>query len=86
MHIGIPREIKTCEGRVSLTPEACSSLVKAGHQVFLEKNAGVLSGYTDKLYENVGVQICPDAKTLYDDSSLILAFLLSPPCCRTEIA
>jgi len=72
MHIGIPREIKTCEGRVSLTPEACSSLVKAGHQVFLEKNAGVLSGYTDKLYENVGVQICPDAKTLYDDSSLIV--------------
>jgi len=72
MHIGIPREIKTCEGRVSLTPEACSSLLKAGHEVFLERNAGALSGYADFLYENVGVRICPDAKTLYANSRLVV--------------
>lgn len=72
MHIGIPREIKTCEGRVSLTPEACSSLVKAGHSVFLQQGAGVSSGYTDNLYGDVGVQICPDAKALYENSRLVV--------------
>ena len=72
MHIGIPKEIKISEGRVSLTPEACSSLVKAGHKVFLEQNAGNCSGYPDHLYENVGVNLCPDAKTLYQNSRLVV--------------
>ena len=72
MHIGIPKEIKISEGRVSLTPEACSSLVKAGHKVFLEQNAGNCSGYPDHMYENVGVQICPDAKTLYECARLVV--------------
>ncbi len=72
MHIGIPKEIKVREGRVSLIPEACSSLVKAGHRVFLEKNAGLLSGYPNQLYESVGVSICADAGSLYDHSQLIV--------------
>lgn len=72
MHIGIPKEIKVEEGRVSLTPEACSSLVKAGHDVFLEKNAGILSGYPDHLYQSVGVSICADARTLYENARLVV--------------
>ena len=72
MHIGIPKEIKIREGRVSLTPEACSSLVKAGHKIFLQHNAGLLSGYPDTAYEGVGVEICPDAGALYERSTLIV--------------
>jgi len=40
MKIGIPKEIKTLEGRVGLIPAACSALVAAGHCVYVEKNAG----------------------------------------------
>jgi alanine dehydrogenase len=72
MHIGIPTEIKPREGRVSLTPQACSSLVKAGHKVSIQQNAGVLSGFPDLAYEKAGVRIYPDARALYENAKLIV--------------
>ncbi len=72
MRIGIPKEIKVLEGRVALIPAAAGEMVRHGHEVFLEKSAGVLSGYDDAAYRAVGVQIVDNAKALYDTAQLVL--------------
>ena len=64
MRIGIPRETKTLEGRVALVPAACGDLVRRGHEVWVEKDAGIKSGFVDAQYERVGVKIAPDAAAL----------------------
>lgn len=72
MQIGIPREIKPLEGRVVLTPEACSSLVHAGHSVTVQQGAGLLSGYPDDQYVAAGATIVPDAAAVYAAAKLIM--------------
>jgi len=72
MHIGIPREIKPLEGRVALSPEACGDLVHAGHTVYVEHNAGKLSGYPDEQYVAIGATIAADANTTYSQAELIV--------------
>lgn len=57
MKIGIPRERKVGESRVALTPKAVSSLIQAKHEVQLESNAGLLSGYDDAAYLAIGATI-----------------------------
>lgn len=72
MEIGIPREIKILEGRIALTPLTVKELVQKGHQVFVEQNAGQLSGYSDDEYLEVGAGIKKSAKELYDSAKLIV--------------
>ncbi len=72
MNIGIPKEIKPLEGRVSLTPDACHQLVEAGHIVFVEENAGVLSGYSNSDYQKAGCRIEATATDLYGNAELIV--------------
>ena len=72
MRIGIPRETKTLEGRVALVPAACGDLVRRGHEVWVEKDAGIKSGFVDAQYERVGVKIAPDAAALYEKGELIV--------------
>jgi alanine dehydrogenase len=72
MKIGIPREIKPLEGRVALSPEACSTLVHHGHEVLIESGAGTLSGYEDAQYRAAGVQVTADAPALYAGAGLIV--------------
>lgn len=72
MRIGIPRETKTLEGRVALVPAACADLVRRGHEVWLEKDAGVKSGFADEDYTRIGVKIAPDAAGLYEKGQLIV--------------
>ena len=57
MKIGIPKEIKNNENRVSCTPAGVFALCKAGHEVYVETNAGAGSGFLDKEYEEAGAQI-----------------------------
>lgn len=71
-NIGVPREIKTAEGRVGLIPEACRELVQAGHRVLVEAGAGVQSGYSDEDYRAAGVGIAQHAEELYAESRLIV--------------
>lgn len=54
MKVGIPREIKNNENRVGATPAGVASLVHAGHQVFVEQNAGANAGYPDADYVAAG--------------------------------
>lgn len=72
MRIGVPKETKTLEGRVALVPAAAGDLVKRGHEVWLEKDAGVKSGFTDEQYTQLGVKIADDAAQLYEKGQLIV--------------
>lgn len=72
MRIGIPREIKTLEGRVALVPAACGDLVRVGHEVYVETRAGDNSGFSDRDFEAAGVKVLPDAAALYEKAELIV--------------
>ncbi|MFW5500186.1 MULTISPECIES: alanine dehydrogenase [unclassified Maridesulfovibrio] len=57
MLIGIPKEIKTMENRVSMTPGAVETLVRRGHSVVVEKGAGLGSGLSDEEYISCGAKM-----------------------------
>ena len=57
MKIGVPRETKDMEFRVGMTPDGARLLVEDGHQVAIEQNAGVGSGFADAAYQAVGAKI-----------------------------
>jgi len=54
MIIGVPKEIKEGENRVSMTPAGVHTLVSAGHHILFEEGAGVGSGLTDEEYARKG--------------------------------
>jgi len=59
MIIGVPKEIKDNEYRVAMTPGGARQLVEAGHQVWVEANAGEGSGFSDAQYQAAGAKIVP---------------------------
>lgn len=71
MVVGIPKEIKTHEYRVALTPAGARELAALGHRVLIEESAGAGSGFTDEQYESSGAHIT-DRKTLFKQSELIV--------------
>ena len=83
MKIGVPREIKTLEGRVALIPSAAGQLVSEGHEVYVEKGAGRLSGYSDEAYRSNRVQLVDSAEELFATSQLIVKVKEPQP---TEVA
>jgi alanine dehydrogenase len=54
MRIGVPKETKDREGRVSVVPTGVTELVAAGHEVVVETHAGVESGFADSDYADAG--------------------------------
>ncbi len=72
MRIGIPKEIKTLEGRVALTPAGAGELAHGGHAVLVQAGAGSASGYPDESYARAGAQIVPDAAALYGAAQLVV--------------
>jgi len=72
MFIGVPKEIKNNENRVSLTPAGVVSLVKAGHNVLVEKDAGIGSGFTNEDYSKAGGEIIEDVKDVWTKSEMIM--------------
>ena len=72
MRIGIPKEVKVREGRVALIPPAVGELVRAGHEVLIQSNAGLASGYPDEDYRRVGANIVADAAALYSGAQMVL--------------
>ncbi|EMR06196.1 Alanine dehydrogenase [Bhargavaea cecembensis DSE10] len=61
MKIGVPKEIKNNENRVAMTPAGVATLSTAGHEVIIEKGAGLGSGFTDEEYANEGAVIVETA-------------------------
>lgn len=72
MRIGCPKEIKPQEGRVGLTPAGVDALVRAGHEVYIEQNAGVESGFTDAEYQSVGAKILETPAQVYGIADMII--------------
>lgn len=62
MKIGVPKEIKNREHRVSVTPEGVLALTAAGHEVFVQSKAGLDSGFSDAAYLDAGASIVDGAK------------------------
>jgi alanine dehydrogenase len=54
VRVGIPKEVKADEYRVAMMPVGADVLVKAGHEVFIESDAGIGSGFPDEAYTRVG--------------------------------
>ncbi|CAN2183614.1 Ald Alanine dehydrogenase [Candidatus Nanopelagicaceae bacterium] len=72
MRVGIPKEIKNNEFRVSTTAAGVHALVLAGHTVFVEKSAGVGSAITDAEYEKAGATILDTADEVWAKSEMII--------------
>lgn len=72
MKIGVPKEIKVKEDRVGLTPQGVEILVKNGHQVFIEKSAGVGSGFYDDEYKSFGAIICSSPDEVYEKAEIVV--------------
>ncbi|MDF2945449.1 MAG: ald [Bacillales bacterium] len=62
MRIGVPKEIKNNENRVAMTPAGVINLVNGGHEVFIELNAGLGSGFTNEQYVQAGATIVDTAE------------------------
>ncbi|MFJ8062005.1 alanine dehydrogenase [Streptomyces sp. NPDC096142] len=72
MKVGIPREVKNNEFRVAITPAGVHELVRHGHQVFIEQNAGAGSSITDDEYVSAGAQILATADEVWATTDLLL--------------
>src|SRR5581483_5696224 len=60
MRIGVPKEIKNNENRVAMTPAGVVNMARFGHEVYIEKGAGLGSGFSDEDYRKAGAQIVED--------------------------
>jgi alanine dehydrogenase len=72
MRIGIPKEIKNAELRVGLTPESTAELIRAGHEVFVETNAGFGIDAPDDAYRTAGARVAPTPEAVFDSAELIV--------------
>lgn len=72
MVIGVPKEIKEQENRVALLPSAAYQLIRRGHTVVVEKNAGAGSGYPDEEYAAAGAELVDDHAEVFAKADLIV--------------
>src|SRR3984957_16430519 len=72
MKVGIPKEIKNHESRVAIPPAGVHELVRSGHEVFVEQEAGAGSAIPDADFVTAGAQILPTADDIWQTGELIL--------------
>ena len=72
MRIGVPREIKSNEHRISLRPAGAELLVQDGHEVWIEGGAGRGSGFLDEQYVRAGARIVADAAEIWAGADMII--------------
>jgi alanine dehydrogenase len=72
MIIGVPKEIKDNEYRVSATPGGVHQLVEEGHQVIVEQEAGAGSGFTDEEYAEAGATILSSAAKVWSGAEMVM--------------
>ena len=72
MKVGIPKEVKNHEYRVAITPSGVHELVRAGHQVFVERDAGIGSSIPDADFTAAGAVILPGPDEVWETGDLIL--------------
>ncbi|HTM55718.1 MAG TPA: alanine dehydrogenase [Pirellulales bacterium] len=72
MIVGVPKEIKRDEYRVAILPVGVEELVRAGHRVLVEQNAGLGSGLPDQAYEQSGAEIVSSAAEVFARADMIM--------------
>ena len=70
--VGIPKEIKLNEERVSIIPDDVNKITKNGIQVYVQTNAGINASFTDNEYINAGAIICDTIEDIYNKANLII--------------
>lgn len=72
MLIGVPKEIKNHEYRVGLTPNGVSTLVRHGHQVSVENDAGIGIGFSNEQYRQAGANLASTASEIFSSADMIV--------------
>src|SRR5579871_6741969 len=72
MIIGVPKEIKDYEARVSVIPAGVKALTEAGHKVLVETHAGALSGFPDHDYQEAGAEIVGEAHHVWSKADTVV--------------
>ena len=72
MQIGIPKEIKNNENRVAITPAGVQTLFSHSHNVYIENNAGINSGFKNEDYVQAGAEILNTAEEIFAASDMIM--------------
>jgi alanine dehydrogenase len=72
MKIGVPKEIKPHEYRVGMTPSCVRAYRQSGHEVLVERGAGIGSGYDDEEYSRSDARLVDDREEIYGDSDMIV--------------
>ncbi len=72
MLIGILKEIKAEENRVSMTPAGVEVMKQRGHSILVEKSAGVKSGFADSTYQRAGAEILSTPEEIYGGSEMVM--------------
>src|SRR5512146_250137 len=70
--VGVPREVKTDEHRVAITPDGVHEMVRHGVTVVVETGAGADSSIADDDYRASGAEIAPDAASVWERAALVL--------------
>jgi len=72
MRIGVPKEIKSQEYRIGLTPDSVKTLVSEGHEVLVENNGGFEAGFENEQYKAAGAKIINKASDIFNDAETIV--------------
>lgn len=72
MIIGVPKEIKVHEGRVAITPAGVVELTRRGHQVYMQRNAGIASNLPDERYLQAGAILFDTGEEIYAMADMIV--------------
>src|SRR5215472_3367112 len=72
MIVGVPKEIKPDERRVAMTPAGASAFAAHGHQVYVERGAGLGSGFSDQQFREAGAQVLGSAAAVWNRAGMVL--------------
>ena len=72
MVIGVPKEIKTLENRVAVTPAGVEALARAGHTITIEKGAGAGSGISDEAFAEAGAEIAENNVQVFRTAEMVM--------------
>jgi alanine dehydrogenase len=72
MVVGVPKEVKTEENRVAVTPTGAAAFTARGHRVLVQKGAGSGSGFTDRAYEATGAILIESPDQVWSDAELVM--------------
>ena len=72
MRVGVPKEVKPDEYRVAMMPVGVEQLMRSGHEVTVEANAGVGSGFSDADYRKAGAKIDANPNEVFDGADMIV--------------